>query len=466
MKKHAYIFRINYLELRKPIKISETISIIPGNYELSQDEDLNFDISFQFNKYSYIFIERDDKLEFSDLKKELNLLFALISFLLSNWIDIYPQESYHIVNNNYKKIILEKAIIVPFKTYEYNKQYSRINPSKDRIRLILGEMYKIFVENSISESIYYLIGQFLISKREHSLLNKVIYAWNVLEHFAFTYWENNNKDQLRIITEEKFRDLIDSLEKTLEEYINNEVNQNDVYISQINAEYYKHDYKKLLKDKLRNGVDNFSPIKYKIIKMFENEGLNLTKQDYDLINKMNKIRNFIYHKGIEKEGIEKEIKVDPKDLIGEFQKLLEIKFWEYFRFIDKYVKLKDNIFFFKKFQISKTPLEIGDYNEKIEILKKLDILREKIENYSNKPVKAIIIGGEKEIKTVINFNYKRDSSEDSLIIDNLPQDMPSYGNTIKLKTKLDNIILKFNFRGLFNIGIFSEILVETFDLEL
>ena len=273
MKKHTYIFRINYLEVRTPIKISETIFILPGNYELSQDEDLNFDISFQFNKYSYIFLERDNNLEENELKKESRLIFALISLLLSNWIDIYPQESYHIVYNNNNKILLENGTIVPFKNFNFNRQYSRICPSKDRIRKIIGKMYKTFIENNISDSIYFIIGQLLISKREDILLTKSIYAWNVLEHFVFSYWKKTNKEQLSIINGEKFNNLMESLENTLEDYVQNKVEKDEIYISQLEAEFYKQDYMKFLKNKLRNGVDNFSPIKYKIIRMFENEGL-------------------------------------------------------------------------------------------------------------------------------------------------------------------------------------------------
>ena len=465
MGKHTYIFRINYLEVRIPIKISETISIIPGNYQLTQDEDINFDISFQFDKFSYIFLERDNNLEFSDLNKELELIFALISFLLSNWIDIYPRESYHISYDNNNKIVLEKGIIVPFKNYEFNRQYSRIYPVKDRIRKIINKMYKIFIENPISDSIYYIIGQFLISKRENILLTKVIYAWNVLEHFAFSYWEKINKEQLYIIKEEKFNGLMDSLENTLDEYIKINIEQKDIYISQLEAEFYKQDYITLLKDKLRNGINNFSPIKYKIIRMFENERLNISRQDYDLINKMNRVRNFIYHKGVKKEEIKKEINKDPQDLIHEFLQFLEIKLWEYFKFISEYATLKGELISFKEYQISNTSLEVKDYIKKIEILKKLTLIREKIERYSNKPVEVKIIGEQKEINTFINFKYKKDNSEDGLIIDNLPSDIPSFGNQIKLKAKLDDLNVIFNFRGLFKFGVFSEILIEKIVIE-
>ncbi len=465
MKKHIYIFRINYLEVRSPIKLSETISILPGNYELSQDEDLNFDISFQINKYSYIFIERDISLKISDLKKELNLIFALISFLLSNWIDIYPQESYHINYDTNKRIMLEKGIIVPFKSFKFNRQYSRIYSIKDRFRKIINEMYRIFIEDPISDSIYFIIGQFLISKREDILLTKVIYAWNVLEHFASSYWENTNKTQLYIINEEKFDQLMKSLNDTLEEYIKNKIKQNDIYLSQLEVDFYRQDYIKLLKDKLRNGVDNFSPIKYKIIRMFEIEGLNMTKQEYELINKMYKMRNFIYHKGVKKEEIEKEIKKDPADLAKEFLNFLEIKIWQYFKFINKYATLNNELISFKECQISKTSLVVEDYTEKREILKKLEFVREKIEKYSNKPIEARIMEVKKEFNTYINFNYKRDSYEDGLVIDNLPQDIHSYGNIIKLKAKLDDLNVTFNFNGIFKCGIFSEILIEKFIIE-
>jgi len=464
MKKHIYIFRINYLGIRLPIKLSETISILPGNYELSQDEDLNFDISFQINKYSYIFIERDISLEFSDLRKELNLIFALISFLLSNWLDIYPQECYHINYDTNKRMILEKGKIVPFKSFEFNRQYSRILPSKDRIRKIINKMYRIFREDTISDSIYFIIGQFLISKREDILLTKVIYAWNVLEHFVSSYWENSNKTQLYIINEEKFDELIESLNNTLEEYIKN-LEQDDIYISQLKVDFYRQDYKKLLENKLRNGLDNFSPIKYKIIRMFEIEGLNMTKIEYEIINKMNKMRNFIFHKGVKKEEIEKEIKKDPADLTKEFLNFLEIKIWQYFKFINKYATLNNELISFKECQIFKTSLGVEDYTEKSEILKKLEFVREKIEKYSNKPVEARIMEVKKEFNIYINFNYKRDSYEDGLVINNLPQDIPSYGNLIKLKAKLDDLNVIFNFNGIFKFGTFSEILIEKFIIE-
>ena len=328
MKNHIYIFRIDYLELSSPIRLSKTISIIPGNYELQENEEVNFDISFQFNKYSYIFIEKEDYVDLNDLVKDLNLVYALFSFLMSNWVEIYPRENYYIIYENGKRTILKKAIIIPFRRFEFNLQYSRIHQSKNKIRTVIDEMYMSFKESPITHSIYYIIGELLISKRENIALTKVIYAWNAIEHLAFNYWKKANKEKLYIIREEKFGPLMESLQDILKEYIENKIDEStDVNISDLETDFYNQDYKQLLKNKLKNGVDNFSPIMYKIIRMFENEGLNLTKQEYELIRDMNRLRNLIYHIGVKREKIRKKIKKEPFDLINEFLYFLEIKIW-------------------------------------------------------------------------------------------------------------------------------------------
>jgi len=60
MKKFCYIYRILYLELHIPLKITDTIFLLPKSSSLDKN---NYIINFNKNEFSYILIESEEELK-------------------------------------------------------------------------------------------------------------------------------------------------------------------------------------------------------------------------------------------------------------------------------------------------------------------------------------------------------------------------------------------------------------------
>ena len=478
MKRHIYIIRVNYLRITSPIKLTDDITLIPYGYEKDGEEQsdvtINHDISFDDNSYSYLFIEKDVELGEKELNNEIRQIISLFSFVVSNQLDLFGFfENFHIHYKNKSKIILEQAVICPFHKYPLDRSYSLVyQKEKNMLKAVINKMYEIFIKKPISNSFYYIINEYLISKREKIPAIKAAFAWNTLEHMAAKYWEEIDKSKLYIISKKKFDNLIKKLKKEFHIFLDNNIDEDkDVLVSNNSPSNYRTNYRSLLNQGLSESIYRFSPILYKIDQMFKNEGIQLKDKEIALIKKMKRIRDLMYHEGLDGDKIEREIRQDPITIIQKFLKLLYLKIWEFFGFFNEITEYKKKLIQFKEIKMSQEELNkairIKNYDEKIRLFNNLETIHNRIEKNSDKPIKAEIIGKDQNYDIMINLGYNKKTGRDSLIIHNLPQNFKSYGNIIKIKTNFDNLELIIEFQGHFKFGAFRKIILQnTIEIEI
>ena len=169
--------------------------------------------------------------------------------------------------------------------------------------------------------------ELISSYRERIIETSGTNAWNVLEQMASRYWKKKDKTKLYIIKEEKLNDYIKFLDTNANRFIKDNINEEDVTLD---LPKYKNSYIQLLK----RDIFGFSPVKFRIYRMFEEEEISY-KNNKDLIKDMYDIRNYRYHHGLNIAEIQQKMGKNPIDVIVKFRPFLYRMILEFLGFIDE-----------------------------------------------------------------------------------------------------------------------------------
>ncbi|MHA1253102.1 MAG: hypothetical protein ACTSRP_24165 [Candidatus Helarchaeota archaeon] len=208
----------------------------------------------------------------------------------------------------------------------------------------------------------------MVSLRENIFETSSILAWNFLEHLASRYWNNQDKNFLLKITEEKSNDFISKLKETASNYMSNEIKDEDILLI---GEYSKrYNIKNLLISEITTNILFFSPVTYRILSMFEKEEI-LEENDEEKIKKMNLIRNLLLHNGYSLKEISshKNIDFNPIEFIASYKVFLYRKFLMFLKIIDDHTEFKFGRLILKDDYIDEKRIEL-EMEKKRRILKK------------------------------------------------------------------------------------------------
>lgn len=158
-------------------------------------------------------------------------------------------------------------------------------------------------------------------------------AWNVLEHIASRYWGRKDKKKLYIIKEEKLNDYIEFLDTNANQFIEDNIDKEDDVT--LDLPDYKENYKDFLKRTITRDIIRFSPVKFRIYRMFEEEKIPY-KSNKELIKDMYDIRIDRYHYGLNIAEIQLKRGKNPIDVIVRFRPFLYRKILEFLGFIDEF----------------------------------------------------------------------------------------------------------------------------------
>lgn len=352
MGKSCYIYRVLYLELHVPIKINDTISLLPR--ESSLDEK-NYNIDFNKDEYSFILIESEEEIKDKNLlQKKVELILTILSAFLCN--QFYCKENYclKVENMSYKAIF---AKIVPFPNRFIKKVRNYSFLSAPGIQRHFGEIFSTLLENPLSDSLFYLMATLMACLRESIVEVSSILAWNFLEHLASRYWKSENEDYLLKINQKKFDDYISTLKDTALKFIKDEIKKEDLLLTGEHSKVFN--ITNLLTSGISSKILPFSPVKYRILSMFEKEGI-LEDTDEEKIKTMNLIRNLLLHDGLSLIEISshKKIKDDPKEFNAIYKAFLYRKFLMLLRIIEDHAEFKSGRLILKEEYIEENRLEL------------------------------------------------------------------------------------------------------------
>ena len=332
MKAHNYLFRISCLELYYPVIVNDDIYIIPNSVNMRDEIEPNLTyIDFNPDSFSYLLIQSEIPINREELENLAKKAISMLIILILNPLEL--EEFYHFKHQE-GDFSLVKASIKPFEEPDLKKKRNYLHGRLGvyPFNKIAGNLFKKISENPISDSLYSIIMEYTASYREPLIEISGTIAWNVLEHISSKYWEKKNKEKLYIIRKEKFEDYIDALSQCADNFIENIDEVKDVLIDHPN---YKGTYKGLLKNSLSPKILKFSPVKFRIYKMFEEEKI-LYKSNKELIEDMYGIRIDRYHYGLNIAEIQLKRRKNPIDVIVKFRPFLYRKILEFLGFIDEF----------------------------------------------------------------------------------------------------------------------------------
>lgn len=332
MKTHNYLFRISFLELHYPIIINDDICIIPNSDNMRDEIESNLTyIDFNPSSFSYLLIQSENQINREELENLAKKIISIFIILILN--PLYLEEFYHFkyIKGNFSLI---KASIKPFEEPDIKKKGNYLHGGLRiyTFNKIAENLFKKISKNPISDSLHSIIMEYIASYKEPLIEISGTIAWNVLEHIASRYWDKNNKKKLYIVRKEKFEEYIDVLSQCADKFIKNIDEIKDVLIDGAD---YKGTYKGLLKNSITSGILKFSPVKFRIIKMFEEEKI-YDKAKKELIKDMYDIRVDRYHYGLNIEEIQLKRGKNPIDVIVAFKPFLYRKILEFLGFIDEF----------------------------------------------------------------------------------------------------------------------------------
>jgi len=287
MTDYCYIYRVLYLELHIPLKITDNIFLIPR--KLSLDE-RNYNMDFNIDEYAFILIESEEEIEDKQiLEKKVEIILTILSIFFCN--QFYNKEYYFIKKeNNHHEIF--KAKIIPFSNRNMKKVHNYLINNALGIQKHFGDIFHELSNHPLSDSLFYLTATLMAGLNESVFEKSAILIWNFLEHLAGRYWKEENKNYLYKLKNNEFKNFIKKVMKFNEEIVK------DDYVL-LTGEYSKvYNISELLIS------DNYSPAKYRIFSMFENEGIFEDKEnEKDKIKKIHKIRNKLLHDGLSLEEL-------------------------------------------------------------------------------------------------------------------------------------------------------------------
>ncbi len=351
MTKFRYFYRILYLELHIPLKITDLIYILPRE---SSIDNRNFSIDFNKDHYSFLLIESDKELEDKSLQNIVELVLTILSAFLSN--QFYYKEYYHFkeFENDY---IIQKARLIPFPNRSIQKVTHYSFFTAPGLQRHFGEIFLKISDHSLSDSLFYLMATLMASLKENVFETSSILAWNFLEHLASRYWKIEDQHFLLTIKQEKFKQYISKLKEFALKYIKNEIKKEDVNLSGESSKIY--DIKNLLTSGISSNIFRYSPVKYRIFSMLEKEGI-LEDEDKEKVKKMNNIRNLIMHDGLSLQDIRSNSKIDfdPIEFNAQNKAFLYKKFLMFLKIIPEHAQFEYGKLILKENNIEEQRLEL------------------------------------------------------------------------------------------------------------
>jgi len=473
MKEHFYVYRIIYLKTHRPIKLTENILLCPNYIENKERKDSKFTLSYNVecdvNSFSYLIIKKEKIIQDNELKKDIELILSLFSILLSN--QFYYKENYHFILDKENNFSLENALIVSFPERTIKKERDILFTGLHirEIQENFNELHNNLLRNPISDSLFYIIAIFMASLRESVFEIKASLIWDVLEYMATRYWKVIDTDKLYIIKKEKFKDFIKELKEIADNFLEkNNDKKNDVLLTGSYSKIY--DYKILLKQNITDKIKNFSPIKYKIFSLFENENIPLSQEEINRVKIMQDIRNWIHHNGlslteIKQKMIKKEIDEDPIQFVFRFVAFVHRKILEYIGVVDKFAYFYRGHLIFKRDRTSE--LEIRENSEvdinfkEKRIINKIIKIHDHIKSLRDRELDATMHFNELNYEVKIKISYDKGRSNNTLRIINpplvciqnlysdlpeeisLPEDIIKISQNLEFKIKVEKYQIKF-----------------------
>ncbi len=332
MRAHNYLFRISCLELFYPVIINDDIYIIPNSDNMRDNLETNFSyIDFKPSSFSYLLIMSEEPINREELENLAKQTISMLIVLLLN--PLYLEEFYHFKQDKGNVTPVE-VTIKPFEGPDLKKKRNYLH---GRLAIysfneIARDLFKKILDNPISDSLYSIIMEYIVSHKNPLIEISGTIAWNVLEQIVSRYWEKKNKEKLYIITEEKLNDYIGFLDTKAGQFIDDNIEKYDVMLD---LPEYKNNYKELLKRTITRNIMKFSPVKFRIFRLFEEEKITDTP-NRELIKDMYNIRVFRFHYGLSLAEIQHKIGKNPIDVIVRFKPFLYRKILEFIGFIDEF----------------------------------------------------------------------------------------------------------------------------------
>jgi hypothetical protein len=419
MKNFIYVYKILFLEVHFPIIIDEEKQIIPCKSNIidgKSDFNTNYtNISFNPNLYSFIVIQKDSETSELILKQEIENILVIFSMLLLEQFFYYDRYYFEMQSEN---IILKEATTTTLKEARSKgrKGYLHGPLGVYSFEKIAKELFSKIKSNPISDSLFFLIAEFLTNLNTNIIEVNGILSWNTLEHIASRYWKKVDQAKLYKIRPDIFNKFIEYLKSETENFVK------DLKPEHILIDDPNYSIKSLLKGGLSKSIIEFSPIKYKIYCMFQNENIT-DSEDKQIIKKIYSIRNKLIHNGLSIDELRDDEELQKK-LKGENLLEVLIKFTPYlYRKLLKFLGIIEE---FAYFYLGRLRLKIVDKLsaeplndidafferevEEIIIAEKIEETYDIIRNIVGKEfIAELYIKDEKEdSKICINNNPKKD----------------------------------------------------------
>lgn len=408
MTDNWYIFRILYLNCKSVIRLKENIYILP-----SEVQEFGATIYFDINSFSYLLIKTEMEENKDNLRKTVELIISFFSLLLGN--QFYTKENYHFYSEN--KLLLKKAQLYPIPEPFIKKNQSVPSAVRNKIvQFIFKRWYEEILDNRVKDSLFYIIAELNAGLRNTLFEISAGLLWNAWEHLAEKYCKID-EDKLYVIKKSKFNEFIKILKGTANKFIEGLTNEDILLENILNGRY---DYKSLLKRNLSKDIANYSPASYRIYQIFNNEGKILTNQEINFIKIMNRIRNYLYHKGLSLKEIGEKENINPVEFLVKYKSFTYRKFLEFFGIINKFANYVGGIFQWKN--------EIVRESNEEEIIELNDDLSE-LSKYIKRLNRIYGINKEAELKwnnqtntIYVKFLYDLFEKNHYIIMSHLPMD--------------------------------------------
>jgi len=329
---YYHLYKIIYLELHIPIKITDSIFLLPHK-DLLNERDYRF--SFNKEEYSYLLIVSKEEEEVPKCDEEkINRVRTILSLILAN--QFYNTEYLNFeVKDSLSRLIIGK-ITTNVKSF-VRERGSLIHFNIIGFQSILNMIYEDLETNPLSPSLFNFTSTLMAFLREHVFELAIILGGTFIEYISAHYWRNNNPEFLLNITEAAFNHYIELLKSRAKDFFKSELKEKDILLKDAKPDVIRG----LLLRNLSPNVINFSPAKYRFYSLLKNE--NLDNEDFEQnVKLLYKMRNDIVHDGKNLEDIKADPRVDVDPI-----KFLEVIKLALYRFFLQYVGIAGNYLEFK-----------------------------------------------------------------------------------------------------------------------
>lgn len=410
---YYHLYKILYLEIHIPIKITDSIFLLPHKDSLNES-----DYRFSFNKeeYSYLLIisKEDEEVPKCDEEK-INRVKTILSLILAN--QFYNTEYLNFeVKYSVSRLIIGK-ITTNFKSF-VRERSSLIHLNIIGFQSILNRIYEDLETNPLSSSLFNFTSTLMAFLRENVFELAIILGGTFIEYISAHYWRNNNPEFLLNITETAFKRYSELLKIRAEDFFKSELKKDEILLKD---EYTKPDVLRgLLFRGLSPNVINFSPAKYRFYSLLKNE--NMEDEDFEQnVKLLYKMRNDIVHDGKNLEDIKADptVDIDPIKFLEVIKLTLYRFFLHYLGITEKHLEFKNGRLIIKNgildlSGMTAEEIEAELKNNAEENQKVLDQNKSMMEVLNYREDKLIRL---KEIDSICEFSWGENTQEVSFHLD-------------------------------------------------